>query len=95
MKTYIALFEQVHGENKENGYSVVFPDFPGLITAGNSYEETYRMAHEGLASHIKLLEKSNIPIPEPRTIEQIEDVWEDLKEWKADNDYIIVPIESF
>ncbi|GHV89771.1 HicB family protein [Spirochaetia bacterium] len=91
MKSYIAFFEYVNGKNGKNGYSVVFPDFPGFVTAGDTYEEAYRMAHEGLAAHIKFLEKDNTPVPEPRTMEQIENTW---KDWKADNDYIVVSINK-
>ena len=92
MKEYIALFEYVNRENSAQGYSVVFPDFPGLVTAGKNYDETYKMAHEGLSSHIKYLESKNIPIPEPRSIEQIETTWEDWPEWKADNDFLVTSI---
>jgi predicted RNase H-like HicB family nuclease len=94
MKQYIAFFEFVNGKNGNQGYSVVFPDFPGFITAGDTYEKAYRMAHEGLASHIKFLEKSKTPIPEPRTLEQIENTWEDWKDWKADNDYVVAFIDE-
>jgi predicted RNase H-like HicB family nuclease len=94
MKAYIAFFEYVNGKNGKNGYSVVFPDFPGFVTAGNTYEEAYRMAHEGLASHIKFLEKNDIPVLEPRTMEEIENTWEEWEEWKTDNDYIVVPINK-
>lgn len=89
MKQYVAFFEFVNGENGKNGYSVVFPDFPGFITAGENYEKANRMAHEGLAAHIKFLEKSKAPIPEPRTLEQIASTWEDWKEWQADGDFVI------
>ena len=94
MKHYIAFFEFVNGKNEKDGYSVVFPDFPGFVTAGDNYEEAYRMAHEGLASHINFLEKKHVLIPEPRTMEQIENTWEDWEEWKADNNYIIVSINK-
>jgi predicted RNase H-like HicB family nuclease len=92
MKTYIAFFECIKGKNGKNGYSVVFPDFPGLVTAGNSYEETYKLAHEGLASHINFLEKKDVSIPEPRTMEQIENTWEEWKDWKTSHNYMVVPI---
>jgi len=36
---------------------VVFPDLPGLISAGDDYADTLCMAHEGLAAHIKFLEE--------------------------------------
>jgi len=89
MRTYIALFEY---ETGESGFSVVFPDLPGLITAGDDYEETLRMAHEGLAAHIMFLEEENEPIPEPRTLERIQETWEDWKEWEADYKFLVVPI---
>jgi predicted RNase H-like HicB family nuclease len=89
MKNYIALFEY---ENGKKGFSVVFPDLPGLITAGDSYEDTVRMAHEGLASHIKFLREENEIVPNPRSIEQIEETWADWNEWNNNYKFLIVPI---
>jgi len=89
MRTYIALFEY---ETGESGFSVVFPDLPGLITAGDDYEETLRMAHEGLAAHVMFLEEENELIPEPSTLERIQDAWEDWKEWEANYKFLVVPI---
>jgi len=89
MKTYIALFEYEAGQT---GYSVIFPDLPGLISAGDDYEETVQMAHEGLASHIKILEEENERIPEARTLEQIQNTWEDWKEWEKNYKFLVVPI---
>ena len=65
MKNYIALFEQ--GQN--GGYSVVFPDIPGVITAGNSFEETLHMAHEALAFHVEGLNIDGDTIPVPRSFD--------------------------
>jgi predicted RNase H-like HicB family nuclease len=89
MKTYIALFEY---EQDKAGFSVVFPDLPGLITAGDTYEDTVRMAHEGLASHINFLREEGEKIPEPRTLEQIEETWEDWREWEGNYKFMVVPI---
>ena len=94
MQVYIALFEYVNGKNGKDGYGVVFPDFPGLVTAGDTYEEAYRMAHEGLAAHVTFLERKNCAVPEPRTMDQIENTWEDWDEWKEANDFITVPINK-
>jgi len=88
VKNYIAFFEQ--GQN--GGYSVVFPDVPGVITAGNTFEETVRMAHEALAFHIEGLRADGDQIPEPRTLEDIKANWEDWPEWEADSDYFLVLI---
>ena len=89
MKVYIALFEYEAGKS---GFSVIFPDFPGLVSAGDDYEETVQMAHEGLASHIKFLKEENKQIPEPRTLEQIQNKWDDWKEWEANYKFLVVPV---
>jgi predicted RNase H-like HicB family nuclease len=89
MTTYIALFEYEQGMR---GFSVVFPDFPGLITAGDTYEETLQMAHEALVGHMEVLRNCNEHIPEPRTIELIQETWEDWNEWRNNYSFFIVPI---
>ena len=88
MKKYIALFE--YDEN--DGYSVVFPDLPGCFSAGDDYDDTYRMAHEALALHLKGLTAEGYPIPEPRTLEQIKTEWQDWREWEKDCKFLVVPI---
>ncbi|GAB6392191.1 MAG: type II toxin-antitoxin system HicB family antitoxin [Treponematales bacterium] len=88
-KTYIALFEY---EPRKTGFSVVFPDLPGLITAGSTYDDTVRMASEGLASHINFLLEEGEEVPEPRTLEQIEETWENWRKWKGNYTFMVVPI---
>ena len=39
MKNYIALFESTG----KGGYGVMFPDVPGVVTAGDTFEEALRM----------------------------------------------------
>jgi len=93
MITYIALFEYEQGKQ---GFSVVFPDFPGLTSAGDTYEETLQLAHEALAGHIEvLLDYNEQKIAEPRTIEQIQKTWEDWKEWEDNYTFLVVPITVF
>ena len=88
MKNYIALFE----EGQNGGYSVVFPDVPGIVTSGRNFDETVRMAHEALSFHIAALNKDNCPVPESRSLEQIKAGWEDWTEWETDGDFLVVPI---
>ena len=90
MKTrnYIALFEEGHN----GGFSVVFPDVPGVVTSGRNFDETVRMAHEALSFHIAGLRKKNCPIPKSRNLEQIKTDWVEWKEWEADGDFLVVPI---
>jgi predicted RNase H-like HicB family nuclease len=89
MKTYIALFEY---DDDGAGYSVVFPDFPGLISAGDDYGESLRMAHDGLAAHVRFLTREGDHIPAPRTLEEIEATWPDWPEWRDNYKFLLVPI---
>jgi len=88
MERYIALFE--YDEN--DGYGVVFPDLPGLASAGDDYDDAYRMAHEGLAFHLEGLKEEGYPIPSPRTLERIKTEWEDWSEWEKNYEFLVVPI---
>jgi predicted RNase H-like HicB family nuclease len=81
MKNYIALFE----ENGKGGYGVVFPDLPGCISAGNTYEEAYRMAHEALALYCD----GEDNIPAPRSLEKIKKEWAYWKEWIDNYNFLI------
>ncbi len=85
MKNYIALFE----ENGKGGYGVVFPDFPGLISAGDNYDDAVRMAHEGLSGHVAVMVADGEPIPEPRSLEQIKREWEDWAEWEKEYKFVV------
>ena len=88
IKNFIALFE----EGQNGGYSVVFPDVPGVVTSGRNFDETVRMAHEALAFHIAGLKKDGCPVPKPRSLEKIKTSWKDWKEWETDGNFLIVPI---
>ncbi len=82
MSKYIALFESVPNSK---GYSVVFPDFPGLYSAGDDYDDAVRMAHEALSLHVSSMKHDDEEIPKPRTLEEIKKTWGDWREW--DNNY--------
>ena len=86
MSKYIALFEST-GNGK--GYSVVFPDFPGLFSAGDDYDDALRMAHEALALHVAAMEHDGENIPKPRTLEEIKQTWEDWQEWEDNYNFVI------
>ena len=92
MKKYIALFEY---EDKMNGLGVVFPDLPGCFSAGDDYDEAYRMAHEALAFHLDGLALEGMQIPEPRSLEKIKIEWEDWDEWEKEYPFLVVPIAVF
>ena len=80
-KEYIALFES----NGKGGYGVVFPDLPGCFSAGKDFDDAMRMAHEALA----LYADGGDALPKPRTLEQIQEEWDDWAEWEKNFKFIV------
>jgi predicted RNase H-like HicB family nuclease len=78
---YIALIHK----DKDNAYGVSFPDFPGCISAGDTFDEAIAMAKEALGFHAQGMMEDGLDIPKPSTFEKIrvdKDAWwaEDLDE---------------
>lgn len=86
MKNYIALFETVEGKDS---FGVVFPDFPGCVSAGDNYADALRMAHEALAGHVSGMKADGDKIPEPRTLEEIKENWVNWKEWENEYNFVV------
>ena len=84
MKKYIAIIE----EGKKN-YSAVFPDVPGVITTGKTYEELIQNAHEALALHLE----GEDTLPTARSLKEIKETWEEWEEWQNDADFTIAYID--
>lgn len=66
---YIALF--IPAEERSNAYCVLFPDLPGCITQGESYEEAFDMATKALYCHVTGMQEDGDTVPEPTTLEDI------------------------
>jgi predicted RNase H-like HicB family nuclease len=64
---YIAL---VH-KDKGTSYGVSFPDVPGCISVGDTFEEAIDNASEALAGHLAVLEGDGDPIPNARSLEAL------------------------
>ncbi|MCG6204134.1 type II toxin-antitoxin system HicB family antitoxin [Rhodopseudomonas sp. HC1] len=65
-------------EDKATSYGVAFPDVPGCISAGDTFEQAIDNAAEALRGHLALLRADGDPIPQLRSIEQL----------RADSDFI-------
>ncbi len=65
--TYIALVEK----EPASDYCVHFPDLPGCITAGRTFEEAREMSAEALALHLEGLAEDGDAIPVPRSADAI------------------------
>lgn len=58
--SYLAVFEP-----SGDGYGVYFPDLPGCISFGSSFDEACKSAEEALGLHLYGMEKDGDAIPEP------------------------------
>ena len=68
MPNYIAVVFK----SQDSDYSVLFPDFPGCVTAGETLDEAKDMAYEALPFHVEgMLERGLEKIPEPTSLDDI------------------------
>lgn len=58
--TYLAVFEP-----GKDGFGVSFPDLPGCISFGKTFEEAQTEAADALGLHLYGMEKDGEPFPEP------------------------------
>ena len=56
---YIAYLHK----DRDSDYGVSFPDVPGCISAGDTFEEAVANAAEALAGHFALMKSDGDPIP--------------------------------
>ncbi len=64
---YPAILEKEQG----SAYGVTFPDFPGLVSAGDTAEGALVNAHEGLAGHVALMVQDGDSLPDPTSVESV------------------------
>lgn len=74
MAGYIALVHKDAGTS----YGVSFPDVPGCITAGDTFEEAVENAAEALAGHFAAMRADGETLPAPRSFEAL----------KRDHDFV-------
>jgi predicted RNase H-like HicB family nuclease len=67
MAGYIALVHKDEGTS----YGVSFPDVPGCISAGDTFEEAVANAAEALGGHLALMRADGDVIPVPRSFEEL------------------------
>ena len=67
MARYIALVHKDEGTS----YGVSFPDLPGCISAGDTFEEAVANAAEALAAHLALMRADGDTIPAPRSFDEL------------------------
>ncbi len=83
---YIAL---VHRSRRT--YGIMFPDFPGCISAGNSFEDALANGAEALAFHVRGMRLDGDSVPAPRSLRRIRAAGEDWVDW-TDAVVAVVPL---
>lgn len=62
-RTYIGVIEQGAG-----GYGIIFPDFPGCVSAGDSLDHVLAMGREALTLHVEGMVEDGEVIPSPSEV---------------------------
>ncbi|MGE0109228.1 MAG: type II toxin-antitoxin system HicB family antitoxin [Bdellovibrionales bacterium] len=79
---YVAL---IHKE-ESTSYGIMFPDFPGCISVGDTPEEAFDNGREALALHVEGMKQDGQTIPMPRSLESIQ---QEDKDWVDFNGAIV------
>jgi predicted RNase H-like HicB family nuclease len=58
-------------KDPDSDYGVVFPDFPGCVSAGSTLDEAVLGAHEALAGHVALMVADGDELPVPTPLEAV------------------------
>jgi len=60
--TYTVILEP----DEAGGFTAYCPAIPGVVTEGESVEETLRMARDAITGYLESLRKDGLPIPKER-----------------------------
>src|SRR5262245_18603220 len=66
-----AFYPAVIDKEPDSDFGVVFPDFPGCVSAGRTLDEAVRGAHEALAGHVALMVADGDKLPPPTPLEEV------------------------
>jgi len=80
---YIAIIEQEDGR-----FGVVFPDFPGCVSVGDSIDEVMNGAKEALSLHVQGMIDDEDELPAPSSVSQIRL----MKDWIFTDDPVFTNI---
>lgn len=88
----LRFYPAIISKHEDTDYGVVFPDFPGCVTTGETVREAAEMALEALALHVEGMAEDREALPEPSEPDA------PLPDWLADlPDHtiarLLVPVE--
>lgn len=67
----LSMYPACFYKEKNGGYSVLFPDFDGAGTCGDTFDEAMKMAIDFLAGYLYDLQRDKEPFP---TVSEISDI---------------------
>lgn len=88
LRFYRAIAYQGRGDGPDDGWDVIFPDFPGCISQGDTAQEAMENAVEALALHIEGMVAEGQELPAPSRPNA------PLPEWIDESD-MQTPIHAF
>ena len=83
----------VVSKDPDSDYGIHFPDFPGCMSAGTTFEELMRMGEEALSLHAECMLEDGETLPPPSEFETIKA--QDPDEWAefyADATIVRIPL---
>jgi predicted RNase H-like HicB family nuclease len=75
LRFYRAIAHQAPGDKPDDGWDVIFPDFPGCVTQGDSVEEAMGNAIEALALHVDGMVVEGLALPPPSRLNEPMAAW--------------------
>ena len=67
MQNYVGLIHK----DADSDYGVSFPDFPGCVIAGVTWDEAWAFARGALALHIDGMIEDEDAVPEPASLDAV------------------------
>lgn len=68
MEPYVAF---IYPPEKGSSWGVLFPDLPGCVSVGDTFEEAVINAHEAVSGHLAAMVADGDAVPAPRTYQEI------------------------
>lgn len=78
MTTYLAVLHK----GDDGSYGIMFPDFPGCVSVGSTFEDAVREGAEALSLHAEGMKADGDVLPLPRDIAQVK-ASESWVEWEG------------
>ena len=83
---YVAFIHK----DREPGFGISFPDFPGCVSSGDTIDEALQRGASALAFHIEGMLQDGKVIPVPRSLQAIEED-PSMTEWRKGAAISFVP----